>query len=311
MINDKPFDSVCSRRFLWKGLLFIICYLSFSHVVAQQHFPKQIPAGNYSGICPIGNDRYAVVSDKSGEDGFFVFHLVTDSVRGRILSAANEGFRSSGQPNCDMEGICYFPVANTLFISNEQYNEVNEYALDGQRTGRCLAMPEVFKKAKKNLGLESLTYDTLSHRFYTTTEQPLPGDTLLRIQAFNDSLQPTCQYLYMPDKPLSKKHFHGVSALCALGDGRLLVLERQLKIPKLKIGATTVIRLYETKPSTDVHLEKRLLKEFKTRINLFSRKFANYEGLCPTGNGWLLLVADSQNRYRGVLRDWFLHLFAP
>ena len=42
----------------------------------QQKFPKDIPVGNYSGITPIGNDRYAVVSDKttdSRSNSFFIY----------------------------------------------------------------------------------------------------------------------------------------------------------------------------------------------------------------------------------------------
>ena len=41
----------------------------------QQKFPDAIPAGNYSGITWLGDDRYAVVSDKSADDGFFVFRI--------------------------------------------------------------------------------------------------------------------------------------------------------------------------------------------------------------------------------------------
>lgn len=48
--------------------------------------------------------------------------------------------------------------------------------------------------------------------------------------------------------------------------------------------------------------------EFRTRLNLTSRRFANYEGLCQPTSDLLLLIADSQNRYKKVLRDWFLLL---
>ena len=41
----------------------------------QQSFPTQIPAGNYSGITYLGNEQYAVVSDKSDTDGFFLFQI--------------------------------------------------------------------------------------------------------------------------------------------------------------------------------------------------------------------------------------------
>ena len=273
-----------------------------------QRFHRQLPPGNYSGIAPLGNNRYAVVSDKTQEDGFYVFHILTDTIRGRIREAANEGFRSSGLPNRDMEGVCYRPSTNTVFISGEKDNEVYEYTLDGQRTGQKLEMPEAFRLANHNYGLESLTYDARRHLFYTTTEHALKGDSLLRIQTFGDDLKPQRQYLYRADAPISGKHIYGVSELCALDDGRLLVLERQIRVPRLKLGATTIIRVYEVTPSEDLFLEKRLVTEFRTRINLFSRRFANYEGLCQLSSDLLLLVADSQNRYKGYLRDWFLLL---
>ena len=254
----------------------------------------------------MGNNRYAVVNDKSEEDGFFVLRIDIDSIKGRILALENEGFRSCGQPNRDIEGICYRPSTNTVFISGEQDNEVYEYTLDGQRTGRRLEMPAIFKKASHNYGLEALTYDVKRRLFYTTSEKPLKGDSLLRIQTFDDDLKPGRFYLYCPDAPVSRKYFQGVSGLCALDDGRLLVLERQIHVPRLKIGASTIIRIYEITPSDEPFPEKRLLKEFRTRLTLTGRKFANYEGLCQPASNHLLLVADSQNRYKGFLRDWFL-----
>ena len=301
---------------------------------SQQRFHRRLPPGNYSAVCPLGNDRYALVSDKSAEDGFFVVHIAIDSLRRRITSLANEGFRSSGLPNRDMEAVCYRPSSQTLFIAGEHDNEVYEYTLDGQRTGRRLQMPEALRHASRHYGIEALCYDSLRQRFFLTTERPLPGDSLLRIQTFDDSLQPAECYLYQPDAPRSSKYFHGVSELCTLDDGRLLVLERQLRVPRLKIGARTLIRIYEvslppvdslhhspftTHPSSDslsleeaaepsaplTILPKRLLLEFTTRLNLTSRKFANYEGFCQPAPGLLLLVADSQNRYKGILRDWF------
>lgn len=279
-----------------------------SEAQRPQRFHKQIPPGNYSGIAPLGNNRYAVVSDKSPEDGFYVFRILTDTIRGRISKIENEGFHSSGLPNRDMEGICYRPSTNTIFISGEKDNEVFEYTLDGQRTGKKLEMPEIFKQASSNYGLESLTYNERQNIFYTTTERPLKGDSMLRIQTFDDDLKPQRQYLYLPDAPLSGKHIYGVSELYATDDGRLLILERQIRIPRLKMGASTVIRIYETRPSDSEFLEKSLVTEIHTRMNITSRRFANYEGLCEVSPGIVLLIADSQNRYKGFLRDWFLLL---
>lgn len=287
--------------------------------LVRQRFHREIPAGNYSGICALGDGRFAVVDDKAAEDGFYVFRIGIDSVKGRITTIENEGYRSSGLPNRDMEGICYCPTTQTVFISGEDDNEVYEYRLDGQRTGRQLAMPPEFKKASQNYGLEALTYDNSRHLFITTSEQPLPCDTLLRIQTFGDNLQPREQYLYRPDEPDMGKRgrpgggLHGVSGMCALTDGRLLVMERQIRVPRMKIGARVVTRIYEVvlppygEPSPAI-LEKRLVKEIKTRLTLTGRRFANCEGICEPWPGLLLIVADSQNRFRGVLRDWFLLL---
>ncbi|MCR5473438.1 MAG: esterase-like activity of phytase family protein [Prevotella sp.] len=289
-------------------VLLYLMVLWTSVIIAQkpQRFHKALPAGNYSGITALGNNRYAVVSDKSETEGFFILHIETDSVKGCITSLENEGFQSSGLPNRDIEGICYRPTTNTVFISGEKDNEVYEYTLDGKRTGQRLEMPDIFKKAGHNYGLESLTYDRKRHLFYTTSERVLKGDSLLRIQSFSDNLKPGFCYYYKPDEPISKKHFYGVSELCALEDGRLLFLERQIHVPKLKLGASTIIRIYETTPTDKPILEKRLVKEFRTRLSLTSRKFANYEGLCEIQGNRLLLIADSQNRFKGFLRDWFL-----
>ena len=277
----------------------------FVYAQRQQHFRKQLPAGNYSGICAIGNDCFALVDDKAPTDGFRLVRILFDADGQRISTLEDLGYRSSGLPNRDMEGICYRPSTNTLFISGEADNEVYEYTLDAQRTGRRLAMPDNIKRASHNYGLEALTYDAVNHLFYTATERPLPGDTLIRLLAFGDDLQLKREYLYQPDQPLSPKHIYGVSEVCALSDGRLLVMERQIRVPRLKIGASTLTRIYEVTPGSDEHLQKQLVTEFRTRLSITSRKFANFEGLCQVSPSLLLLIADSQNQYKGFLRDWF------
>lgn len=288
-------------------LLLSVLWCTMLTAQKPQRFHKALPPGNYSGITPLGNGRYAVVSDKSEEDGFFILHISIDSIKGNIAGLENEGFRSCGLSGRDGEGICYRPSTNTVFISGEQDNEVYEYELDGRRTGRRLDMPAMFKEADSNYGLESLAYDERRHLFFTTSERPLRGDSLLRIQTFGDDLKPGRYYMYCPDEPL-RKYRQGVSALCILRDGRLLVLERQIRIPRLRLGASTVIRIYEVTLTDEPILQKRLLREFRTRLTLTSRRFGNYEGMCQATAHQLLLIADSQNRYKGFLRDWFLML---
>ena len=134
-------------------------------------------------------------------------------------------------------------------------------------------------------------------------------------------------YAYQMDQPSTHKkadiYVMGVSELCALPDGQLLVLEREAFIPKIKIGAFCKCKLYLINPlnseefsmkenfSSDTpFLKKRLLAEWKTGLSLSKRSFANYEGMClgpklEDGSQVVILLSDSQNQYAGVLKDWF------
>ena len=101
--------------------------------------------------------------------------------------------------------------------------------------------------------------------------------------------------------------------MAALDDGRLVILEREVRKTAKSIGSFVHVRLYVVNPllhQPGDHLQKQLLAEFRTSINLTARSFANYEGLCAgprlaDGRQLLVLVADSQNQYKGWLKDWF------
>ena len=134
-------------------------------------------------------------------------------------------------------------------------------------------------------------------------------------------------YAYQMDQPSTHKkadiYVMGVSELCVLPDGQLLVLEREAFIPKIKIGAFCKCKLYLINPlnseefsmkekfSSDTpFLKKRLLAEWKTGLSLSKRSFANYEGMClgpmlEDGSLVVILLSDSQDQYAGVLKDWF------
>ena len=296
----------------------------------QRHFRKTVPAGNYSGICWMGGDRYAVVDDKSPTAGFRPMTIVVDSLTGDILSVWADSLVTSHQPNRDEEGICYVAQTNTVFVSGEKDGQIIEYTLDGQPTGRRLHTPEVFANTNTydNRGFEALTYNAVTRRFWTTTENTLRSDgqrpkagrniaNRLRLQSFGDDLEPREQYWYVPDTLSSSgaksKCTLGVSGMAALDDGRIVVLERQALRTGNGIGSSIRIRLYMVNPQGHEPgdtLEKQLMTEFSTRINLTRRNFANYEGICVgpqlvDGRQVLLLVADSQNQHKGMLRDWF------
>ena len=256
---------------------------------AQHAFPETIPAGNYSGITWLGGDLYAVVSDKSKEDGFFIFEIKLDMQTGDIISARNMGFRSSTYANRDAEGIAYNSHTNTLWITHEADNLIREYNLDGSRTERIVPQTDIYKRLPGNLGLEALSYNALTKELWTCNE----SDTIY-IQSYNELLQPQRTFIYHLDTP----------------EASLLLLEREFYVPHKKIGSFVNCKLFHYVPGQP---EKQILAQWKTKLNLTQRNIANYEGMClgPTlndGSRVILLVADSQDQYAGILKDWLKSL---
>ena len=209
-----------------------------------------------------------------------------------------------------------------------------------------------------NYNFESLAFDSVHQYLWTIPESTLRKDgqpatpqngltnqlRLMRLdwgkmkedsnkEAYNEQVSSTkdsrymMTYAYQMDQPSTHKkadiYVMGVSELCALPDGQLLVLEREAFIPKIKIGAFCKCKLYlinplnsdgfsmEEKFSADTpFLKKRLLTEWKTGLSLSKRSFANYEGMClgpklEDGSQVVILLSDSQDQYAGVLKDWF------
>lgn len=152
-----------------------------------------------------------------------------------------------------------------------------------------------------------------------TTEHDPEHRLNIRLLSFNERLQPDRSYIYTIDPPTTGRRkgngVHGVASILALDNGKLLVLEREGFCPKWKLGAFVNHKIYvvdprqeqpvsldtpmsEVQPDQIVH--KQLLVEFKTRLSLFRRTLANYEGIClgprlTDGRQTLLLIADSQN----------------
>ena len=179
-------------------------------VLKQRKFPKTVPAGNYSGITWIGGSQYAVANDKSPTTGFYLMSIDIDSITGNLLSVRLDTFLTCGQPTRDEEGVCYMPQNQTIFVSGEKDQEILEFNLQGQLTGRKLNIPEIFKTNYPNRGFEALTYQQKTHRFWTTSENSLKVDgekptidkkvrNRLRFQSFGDDMQPKEQYWYVTD----------------------------------------------------------------------------------------------------------------
>ena len=324
----------------WVGLFFFFLFLSLPVMAGnnvtlrkQQNLAKwNIAGANYSGITHIGGTHYAVVDDKDARHTFRIFSFDIDSLKGKVKGASLVAEVGGEHGVSDAEGIAYVPGRETLFVSNEANQRVVEYTTEGMPTGRELAVPKEFGKDAiyGNYGFEALAYSKKDHCLWTTTEQTLkadgkktvPGDTtgcMLRLVSFDDkTLKPLHQYAYRMDAPRAKKkgrnYAYGVSALCCLDDGSLLVLEREFYVAKRYLGSWVRHRIYRVAPPqsqqieslheipVDVCMNKTLVAEFCTRLNVIKHNLANYEGMClgprlANGRQTLILISDSQKNY--------------
>lgn len=344
----------------------------------QKAFPKNVAAGNYSGIAHLHDDIYAVVSDKSDSALYFNFRIQVNPKTGELEQVENLGFTertdgtmNDGKPWQGLEkGFDHEAIVkvsdSTLVIASEGYCCLKEFSIlptsaDAAKVGYPQNLWESRWPSSEfypNYNFESLSFDSVHQYLWTIPESTLRKDgqpatpqngltNRLRLMRLNwgkikeDSNKEEYSeqvsskkdsrymmtYAYQMDQPSTHKkadiYVMGVSELCVLPDGQLLVLEREAFIPKIKIGAFCKCKLYLINPlnseefsmkekfSSDTpFLKKRLLTEWKTGLSLSKRSFANYEGMClgpklEDGSQVVILLSDSQDQYAGVLKDWF------
>ena len=276
-------------------------------------------AGNFSGITAIDDNHFAIVDDKSSNEGWYPV-TITFNEDGTISSLSQNAFviASSGLSNQDNEAITYNPVINTMFLTREMGNQIMEYSTEGNPTGRYISTSS-FSGVTSNAGFEALTYNKNLRKFYTTTERSTSADaagTVKIVQYDGENLQANENWVYMLEDALyspvaGDTYAKGVSDLCTLEDGRLLVLEREALVSPSTVSAKTITKIFIVNPaktSQGTTLEKTLLTSCTTTDNMLSVlskgyfDFANYEGMClgprmADGSRLLILITDSQNRY--------------
>lgn len=275
-----------------------------------------IGLGQYSAITWLGDNHYAVIHDKEKGGGIVLFDFTINDY-GTISDSNSDGnsdvtitipagTTGSSISDMDNEGIAYYN--NKLYVSAEADQSIREYDMTGAATGNSFSIPAdmAVSKISSNMGFEALTYNATTHFFWTTTEGALPKDNYMprlhRLQSFGEDGQPAARYLYQMDAPTfssegTSQYVHGISAMTALDDGRLVVLERETYVPSNPMQSRGIAKLYIVDPVHDGAgiLRKSLLTAIDTNVT----NLANYEGMClgPTlsdGSRCLILISDSQ-----------------
>lgn len=249
-----------------------------------------IPAGNYSGIAPLGGDRYALVSDKQEADGWLEVTILF-SPEGDIERMTFEGAHLSsveGSAVRDAEDIVT-TEEGTLFVCAENDQRVLELDAQGRATGRELEVPEWCGVAHifNNYGFEALALNPVDGSFWTTTEQSLRADALRGTDAESLSsdaadlgadaaprpsgygnLVPTVHRLLHFDKDMRyvgscvyrseaprvgfapRAYAFGVPAMTFAPDGTLYVMEREMAVARRYGGSFCRVSVFRVEPAS-------------------------------------------------------------
>lgn len=295
--------------------------------------------GEYSGIAPLPDGRYALVHNSAKGGGIYLADVAFSE--GRVTSARLEAAPGTAAATDvrDPEGIAYMPSSETLWVSGERDQKILEYDLQGYPTGRSLAVPAGFAPGDLSTGngFESLSYSPGTGLLWTVTEEPLKRDAgwfpagegrrILRLLAFDgETLAPVRERFYAMDTPAYTPssvdtYVHGVADLLAMDDGTVLVLEREVYVPaytsetasmlSMLSSAAARVKLYLVDPgsSGEALLSKVLVGSFYTRfpgpLSLMmgaDPQLANFEGMClgPTVDGHpTVLLVNDSEKGKG------------
>jgi hypothetical protein len=306
----------------------------------------RLVAAELSGLSRIEGNRYVAVGDDHA--ALYFLDIAVDSRTGRVRSVSFAspvplrdalGQVLSGPQRSDREDVAFDRENGTVWIADERDagdpsrpSLVEVDPSSGREIGRIAADGEgplsVFATIRRNYGFEALARSEDEEAMWTANEEALEIDgglatpsegSIVRLQEFDDEPRPERQLAYVTD-PIGHsisspsaavgEDRSGVSALVALDDGRLLVLERALAGDSSGMGGFR-IRIYLADPSgaTDVSrppfrsglagradwrpVSKRLLWERR-----FGLPVSNFEGMAlgpPLSRGGrsLLLLADN------------------
>ena len=286
-----------------------------------------------SGITYVGGDKYYAVCDNGNEIGLYPC-TATLSADGKTVNtfstvATNQAVRLPS--TSDLEACAYDPATGNIWVADEAGKTIKEYTTNGVVV-QSLTIPNVMTKINGNYGFESLTISGDGLTLWTANEEALSVDglrssytnsTIVRLvkyvrQTVNDKFQLVAMYPYTTEKwhnryALGGSSRRGVADLCALPDGSLLVLERELSGPVdgsdtwAKFNADFYYAIYRVSNFnnvTDIKNYPSLLEAPVVSIQkelLFDSGavgFHNYEGICfgkwlSTDSISLLLVTDS------------------
>ena len=278
-----------------------------------------LPA-SLSGITWAGGNRYYAVSDDAFTNEVGLYPLTIDlSSNGLAVASCSITHPTNRIPLAaayDLEDVAFDAANGTVWVVDETRGTVKEYRLSDGAAVRTLQLPDFLRNARSILGLESLALSGDGLSLWTCTEEALSCDgprssaatgTTVRLLKFmrptvRDDFMLAGTFPYTTDAWSQPCDFNGqgrrgVSGLCVLPDGSLLVLERELSFGGTKTwDAVSSARLSFAIYHVDVAKGTDKVKLASAGDRVFA--FGNYEGIClgprlPDGRLSVLLVSDA------------------
>ena len=325
---DPPLRDAASRRLTGTtGVSPVAVPSPLTLTVGTPWRRPPLPA-SLSGITWAGGTNYYAVSDDAftNEVGLYPMTLELASNGLSVVSCTipSPTNRIQLAKAYDLEAVVFDAANGTVWAADETRHTVKEYRLSDGAALRALSLPDDLRHTRSNLGIESLTLSTDGKTLWTCTEEALPCDgarssptngTTVRLLKYirptaHDDFTLAGSFPYTTDAWCQSHDFRGkgrrgVSGLCALPDGSLLVLERELSFGGSNAltalsTASLFFAVYRVDPtpggtrSCASGIRKEKLASGGGSV--FSS--GNYEGIClgprlPDGSWSILLVSDA------------------
>ncbi len=298
-------------------------------------------AKSLSGITYAGGGLFYAVADDSGTEGGLYTCTIELGPEGTNIvsfSICSTNERVKLGTASDLEGVARDPATGHVWATDEGGRSIREYDPATGEKLRSLEIPAILSSYRYNFGFEALTISGDGLALWTANEEALECDgaisshdagTTVRLAKFTrrsvrDVFKLEAMYAYTTDPWQYAYNYGGlarcgVAGLCALPDGSLLVLERELSFgstDKWSIAfgnhylGWRLYRIASPEDATDVKnwpsladggwtgVEKTLLANDGGHIMLTG----NFEGIClgpRLANGALsvLLLSDSGDGY--------------
>jgi hypothetical protein len=273
-----------------------------------------------SGIAKINDTEYYVVNDKYG-----LLHKVEIGMNRETGEVTNFVRKTTVtlEGRIDVEAVVWDSANNVVIIVDERDCTIRSFNPETGKEVNKIDIPEVYQSSSRivNASFESLAMSPDGLYLWTCNESALRKDGAeassksgsdVRIQRFKRSDVKSQwvadgQWCYQTEKNpsvnLGNKRVCGIAELLVMPNGKLIALERRLKVAKWRIPSI-VCGLYEIDftGATDTSNIQKLCDADIKRVSkkcLYSANtgFAVYEGVCfgpklNDGTQTLILVSD-------------------